>query len=72
MEPLNAENTEMVRVYYTMANQLTYDLHLAPMLLERFCGDESDEQFLDRMEQMNLVHVTMQRIAKNKAKTEAD
>lgn len=42
------------------------------MLLERFCGDESDEQFLDRLERMNMVHVTMQKIAKNKAKGEHD
>ena len=54
-----------------IANQLTYDLHLAPMLLDRLCADDSDEQFLDRMERMNLVHTAMQRIAKHKAEPEA-
>ena len=70
LEPLSAENTEVVRLYYSVASQITYDLHLAPMLLERTCGDLSTSDFLEVIERMNLVHHTMQRIAKRKAETE--
>lgn len=70
MEPLNAENSELVRLYQGIASQITYDLHLAPMLLERTCGELSTSDFLEIIERMNLIHITMQRIAKQRAEAE--
>lgn len=59
-----------MRLYHTVASQITYDLHLAPMLLERTCGELSTSDFLEVIERMNLVHTTMQRIAQHKAEAE--
>ncbi len=70
VEPLNAENSELVRLYQGIASQITYDLHLAPMLLERTCGELSTSDFLEIIERMNLIHITMQRIAKQRAEAE--
>lgn len=59
-----------MRLYQCIASQITYDLHLAPMLLDRLLGDLQTDEFVERIERMNLVHTTMQRIAQHKAETE--
>jgi len=72
LEPLTENNTELVGLYQCIANQITYDLHLAQMLLDRLypSGEMSNMDFLEMIERMNLVHTSIQRVAKQKAETE--
>ena len=72
LEPLTEDNAELVQLYQCVANQITYDLHLAPILFDRLypSGEMSNTDFLEILDRMNLVHTTMQRIAKHKAETE--
>ena len=74
MEPLTEENTELVRCYQVVATQITYDLHLAPMLFERLypSSETSSEEFMDVMHTLNMIHTAMQRVAKQQAKVEAE
>ena len=61
-----------MQVHAQIATQVAYDLHLAPMLLERALDDDPLDDVTDLMERLEMIHRTMQRIAEDRAKAKAE
>lgn len=69
--PLDADNQYALSIYHTVGTQLAYDLHVAPMLLERFIADCDDDEVFDLFVRLNMIHTTFQQIAKDRAESDA-
>lgn len=59
--PLLPENEEALYMYGMTANQLCYDLHLAPFVLECFGYPAGEKKTCDLIERLILIHASRSR-----------
>ena len=70
--PLDTDNQSAFAIYALIGTQLTYDLHVAPILLERITAEMPDDEVFDLFDRLNRIHRTMQQIAKDHATHDAE